>query len=297
MPDEKGFQTLVQYSQPEEQRHNAFWRQLTPLKVLQWVITLCLCILVIVCTIRMILAPMPLDLSKIDLSKLDYKDALNLVLALFAIWLSVSFYHRASDSSNKFYDRVYNFTKDTSTLLGALQAGFGEQLKQLPNSILQNLLLMKEQGIEDIKKANQDLTVLRSQSEELRQEFSKLSQLDQPSKERYEATLQEYSQKIGATQEGLARAAERISEADMASQLPPHSVQYILTKILPNLETILATETDDGEVPTTLQAAWKGMVKRIPRPILDDLGAAGFATPHRELTPAGARLLQRIGAS
>ena len=63
--------------------------------------------------------------------KLDVGTLLSVLLALFAIALSVAFYFKATDTSNLFYDNTYKFTKDISEILGRIEAGFGERLRHL----------------------------------------------------------------------------------------------------------------------------------------------------------------------
>mgnify|MGYP003121778212 FL=1 len=66
-----------------------------------------------------------------DFSKFDFSDLLSLTLAIFSIGLSVAFYFKATDTSNKFYDNTYKFTKEISEILGRIEAGFGERLRHL----------------------------------------------------------------------------------------------------------------------------------------------------------------------
>ena len=67
----------------------------------------------------------------VDLSKFEFSDLLALIMGLFAIAMSVAFYFKATDTSNKFYDNVYKFTQETSEILGRIEAGFGERLRHL----------------------------------------------------------------------------------------------------------------------------------------------------------------------
>ncbi len=67
----------------------------------------------------------------IDLSQFDFSDFLALILSLFAIGMSVAFYFKASETSNRFYNNSYVFTKDISEILGRIEAGFGERLRHL----------------------------------------------------------------------------------------------------------------------------------------------------------------------
>jgi hypothetical protein len=67
----------------------------------------------------------------ISISNIDYTVLLSFLLAFFSIVLSMMFYFKSSDSSNQFYDNTYKFTKDISTILGRIEAGFGEKLQNL----------------------------------------------------------------------------------------------------------------------------------------------------------------------
>lgn len=67
----------------------------------------------------------------VDFSKFEFSDLLALIMGIFAISMSIAFYFKATDTSNKFYDNVYKFTQDTSVILGRIEAGFGERLRHL----------------------------------------------------------------------------------------------------------------------------------------------------------------------
>jgi hypothetical protein len=66
-----------------------------------------------------------------DFRGFNFSDLLSLLLAIFSIGLSVAFYFKATDTSNKFYDNTFKFTKDISEILGRIEAGFGERLRHL----------------------------------------------------------------------------------------------------------------------------------------------------------------------
>jgi hypothetical protein len=68
---------------------------------------------------------------KINIAEFSFTDLLALILALFAVWLSVMFYFKADEASSRFYDNSYRFTKEMGVVLGRMEAGFGERLKHL----------------------------------------------------------------------------------------------------------------------------------------------------------------------
>lgn len=71
----------------------------------------------------------------------DFTSFLSLILAIFSIWLSVTFYFKATKTSNDFYHRAYDFTldtrkllSDTNSLLIDIRSTFGEKLTHLKES-------------------------------------------------------------------------------------------------------------------------------------------------------------------
>ncbi|HIF9278983.1 TPA: hypothetical protein ACX6QU_002681 [Photobacterium damselae] len=63
----------------------------------------------------------------LNFSELSATDIVALLLAVFSVGLSAAFYFAASRSSERFYDNMHKFTKDTSVILGELK----EQVKSV----------------------------------------------------------------------------------------------------------------------------------------------------------------------
>ncbi|MDC9784055.1 hypothetical protein KC986_18480 [Proteus mirabilis] len=61
----------------------------------------------------------------------DFSTLLSIVLAIFSIWLSATFYFKATETSNRFYENTYSHSKDIATLLVKIESGFGEKLDNL----------------------------------------------------------------------------------------------------------------------------------------------------------------------
>ncbi|TOH64776.1 hypothetical protein CGI76_24340, partial [Vibrio parahaemolyticus] len=79
----------------------------------------CLCFTVVALSVK-------LYSTDIEL-KMDVPTFLSIVLALFSVGLSAIFYFKATDTSNKFYDNSYKYTKDVAQLLVKIESGFGER--------------------------------------------------------------------------------------------------------------------------------------------------------------------------
>lgn len=87
----------------------------------------------IIATIIVIVMSIKILLSDFDFSQLQFgfTDLLSIILALFAVWISVNFYHKKNETSNRFYNNTYTFTKDISETLGRIEERFGEKLESL----------------------------------------------------------------------------------------------------------------------------------------------------------------------
>ncbi len=87
----------------------------------------------IIATIIVIVICIKILISDFDFSELQFgfTDLLSMLLALFAVWISINFYHKNNETSSKFYNNTYTFTKDISETLGRIEERFGEKLESL----------------------------------------------------------------------------------------------------------------------------------------------------------------------
>lgn len=119
-----------------------------------------------------------MDLS-LDIKEFGFTDLLSMLVAFFAIALSVAFYFKATDTSNRFYDNSYTFTKDVSEILGRMEAGFGERLRHLDEGYtgirdkFDKLPFDSAKALEDIEKENQEI---KKKEEEQRKTLEELAQ-------------------------------------------------------------------------------------------------------------------------
>ena len=57
---------------------------------------------------------------------IDFLALLSIALALFSVGLSATFYFKATETSNAFYDNTFKYTKEIAELLVRIESGFGE---------------------------------------------------------------------------------------------------------------------------------------------------------------------------
>ena len=84
---------------------------------------------------------------------------ISLLLAFFSIFISVFFYFKADEASNRFYETSYNFMKEVSVTLGKIEERFGEKLNSL-NDKVSHLSVVKEEKKEELESVEDEKQAL-----------------------------------------------------------------------------------------------------------------------------------------
>lgn len=66
---------------------------------------------------------------------IDMNVIITIIIAFFAILLSMFFYFKANETSNQFYLKSYDIMKELSVLVGRFDARFGEMITNLDNKV------------------------------------------------------------------------------------------------------------------------------------------------------------------
>lgn len=122
---------------------------------------------------------------------------ISLLLAFFSIFISVFFYFKADEASNRFYETSYNFMKDVSVTLGKIEERFGEKLNSL-NDKVSHLSVVKEEKKEELETAEDE-------KQKTIEALLQKTQLSDSERQRYRETLRKQDQQISALQHELAR--------------------------------------------------------------------------------------------
>jgi hypothetical protein len=249
----------------------------------------------------------------LDLSKFDFSDLLALILALFAMGMSVAFYFKSTDSSNQFYDNIYNFTQKTSEILGRIEERFGEQLRHLdegygriqsrfeimpktPDEIQEKV---KETEVKE-EKEKQRLEETNNAMREMMETLAERAKLAQKEKE-------EFYEKIGelAAEKDMAQERIRVIESErdnMQEQLVMMEEDMqrgirdirspIIDKILnhPELRNLIR-----NQMPLEmLQKHSRRVFSEFPMEYIHRLQEEGIVNENRGLTKAGYLMLRTI---
>lgn len=129
---------------------------------------ICITVFLVIVTIRLALFGVNLDFSEFSFS-----DLLALILALFAIALSAAFYFEATKSSGKFYDRIYDFIKDTSNSIGRMDERFSERLSNIDDRV-KNFSFTPEELQEKYKQAEDEQEKASKELNDVKEEYEKI---------------------------------------------------------------------------------------------------------------------------
>lgn len=108
-------------------------------------ITTCIAIILLIITLCVMLYK----------NSFSVESLISLLLAFFSIFISVFFYFKADEASNRFYETSYNFMKDVSVTLGKIEERFGEKLNSL-NDKISHLSIEKEAKKEELESAEDE---------------------------------------------------------------------------------------------------------------------------------------------
>ncbi|WP_341269872.1 hypothetical protein [Morganella morganii] len=160
--------------------------------------------------------------------QVDFSTLLSIVLAIFSIWLSATFYFKATETSNKFYEHTYDHSKKISELLVKIESGFGEKLTNLHenySSIKEYMQNSTENQREDIEEA---MTSETSKIEKIKQSQEKIindlinkTSLAEQEREKVLGVLKEKERQLKTAEENISNLKEDLLFLNDKSKYPP----------------------------------------------------------------------------
>jgi hypothetical protein len=236
-------------------------------------------------------------ITPINLSSFEFSDLLSLVLALFAIVLSVLFYLKATDTSNNFYDNTYHFTQDMSIMLGRIEAGFGERLRHLDEGYsglvnkFERFPNDKSGTEEKIEKNEKEIEKVAKEKEEIIQDLLQKTQLQAQEKEMYSRQLAEKDKELDNTKEELALLRSKLTPANVPnvrfkSPFNTPSGHYFVKDFYNHIYTKLDVE-EVNKSPTSLRQQFKRIKNQISPAWLEVAERIGWVDKNGLLTLEG----------
>lgn len=186
--------------------------------------------------------------TKLNLSNLSATDLVALLLAVFSVGLSAAFYFAATGSSERFYDNMHKFTKDTSVILGELK----EQVKSVDKGQQEVKARVEHYGnngtiasAEDIQDKEQKVIEAQKDMNKVMSTIFENMKIDQKEKDKIKAELT-------AKEKLLADSMSQLSELkaqrhdEKIRKVRNHTRMFIRRKVKQGLEfeDILSDLTD-----------------------------------------------------
>ncbi len=150
----------------------------------------------------------------LDFGSLNFESLLAVLISFFAIFLSVLFYFKATESSNHFYNNSYTFTKDISETLRGIEAGFGEKLKNI------------DKGYDDFRKTFENYISPDDKKEikkEVEEEKEKLKEIIREK----DNLISELETKTNLSKQELNKYLKQIKEKELELRETNNQIQFI----------------------------------------------------------------------
>ena len=233
----------------------------------------------------------------ITLESFSFTDLLSVFLAFFAIGLSVAFYFKATDTSNKFYDNSYKFTKEISEILGRIESGFGEKLKHIDDGYT-GLRDKFDRIPFDVDMAKQEEEKEKKHIKEQEEEINKVildllekARVADDEKEKVLSQLDQNAKELERSRFELRKLQRKINSVEDDFSDVPHNFYEYLSK---QLEGVLPRKY--AYAPTrVIRHKFNDFVKD---GVLDEMDIQYMESSHLvldgELTEKGAKLVRKI---
>jgi hypothetical protein len=240
-----------------------------------------------------------------DLSKFDFSDLLALILGLFAMAMSVAFYFKATDTSNKFYDNVYKFTQETSEILGRIEAGFGERLRHLDEAYhgmrdtVDKLPSKMQVSVvkEELAEEKQSMDKLIVERDKIINNLVSKSKLNDEEKDQIKSQLKEKDSALASAHKEIAILSQQLRNEHMRRRqnITEAGLDSAMTHFL--IEAIKNAGVNRIGLSSTLVISQRfktSILPELPRVIVFKMQKMGLISQTGELSHEGIVLLRSL---
>lgn len=234
----------------------------------------------------------------LDLSKFDFSNLLSLILALFAIYLSVQFYFKAEEASNKFYDNTYKFTKDVSEILGRIEAGFGEKLRHIDEGyagLRDKLIPGDTTKVEkQVKEEEKEVKIKEQERDKIFEDLAKKAALQEGEKKELFHKLREKDRALIHAKRELEFLKRRRGHIEHAL---PRRLSFPLSysKMMEYIKNHLIDELGGDIIsvsPDIIIKRFNSIKEDLPERFIVDMKNFGLVDSGGDLTEKGAKILR-----
>ncbi|MEI6040517.1 MAG: hypothetical protein WCP93_04180 [Candidatus Berkelbacteria bacterium] len=237
---------------------------------------------------------------KINIIDFNYSDFISILLAFFSVGLAVAFYLKTTETSNKFYDNTYKFTKDFSEILGRIEVKFSEKLEHIDNASIGisdkiEKLKYPQQPTEassDNKKIEKEKIDAQKESDKVINDL--VDQLGKTSEEKNHLRTKLKNAEEKLIQKSIESLRQKITLESLRDKfeinnLPNQIVKFTATQIIP----ILGHEA--LRLPTqALNDKFQSIKNRLPKAYIADLQLHKLIDKEDNLTNKGYLFIKEL---
>lgn len=218
-----------------------------------------------------------MDLS-LDIKEFTFTDLLSMLVAFFAIALSIAFYFKATDTSNRFYDNSYAFTREVSEILGRIEAGFGERLRHLDEGYsgirdkFDRLPFDNTQTNEELEKEKAEIEKKEKEQQDLLEDLAKRAKLAETEKQELFTHMKKVSEELEEARRETRRLQRniRLHSVDNDGRYEP------LDFLIRHLSQYKDPEVSSKSAQNSYRRLFHRHANEMPRQLFDDLERLGY---------------------
>lgn len=186
---------------------------------------------------------------------LTVESILSMLLAFFSIFISIFFYFKADETSNKFYDSSYEFMKEQSVLLGRIEERFGEKFENL-FSRLDHLNVGQAEKESELTGKTEEI------SDIVRKLILTISANDQAAQNHeFMATVRQYGSELEAKRAEYDELADNLREMRKEAQITANRINS-MRSMMPQPTYLLRFVTELGKGNLSYLLRCNGRIQR-----------------------------------
>lgn len=223
----------------------------------------------------------------LDIKEFGFTDLLSMIVAFFAISLSVVFYFKATDTSNRFYDNSYAFTKDVSEILGRMEAGFGERLKHLDEGYsgirdkFDRMPFDSTKLMKDIEKEKKEINEKEAEQHKMLEDLAKRAKLAESEKTDLFEHMHTLSKELEEARSEAARLEDQVRKSKSRGNTQAYMVLSYVFKLI--LEEF-GPDINMQSARFSFRQSFRKVRDSMPNQVIKDMVYIGLIDDDFELT-------------
>lgn len=218
-----------------------------------------------------------MDLS-LDIKEFTFTDLLSMLVAFFAIAMSIAFYFKATDTSNRFYDNSYAFTREVSEILGRIEAGFGERLRHLDEGYtgirdkFDRLPFDNTQTNEELEKEQAEIEKKEQEQQDLLEDLAKRAKLAETEKQELFSHMKQVSEELEEAKRETRRLKRNIQLHSVDNDGRYEPLDFLVRYLSDHKDP----EASNKSVRNSYRRLFHKYANEMPRQLFEDLERFGY---------------------